>query len=79
MDEVAELKRKLAEAEAKAKAPKAEKPTGPVDTGFGASAGDGLGTAQPVIDVATTSVEDTGPAEDADLDLDARVAGLLQR
>ena len=51
----------------------------------------GFGTTQPVVEVApenlgqaTTqptmnTVEDTGPAEESDADLDARVAGLLQR
>ena len=94
VDEVAELKRKLAEAEAKAKAAQAQtvqaaqpqpEPTGPVDTGFG-DTGEvvGLGTSQPVVEVQTSpgtvpSEEDTGPAEEADLDLDARVANLLRR
>lgn len=63
-----------------------EKKTG-VDTGFGTV---GLGDNQPVVEVAqntsplapnstTSNVADTGPAEEADADLDARVAGLLSR
>lgn len=59
-----------------------------VDTGFG-----GLGETQPVVEVApdnsglgaagaaqsmANTAEDTGPAEDADADLDARVAALLK-
>jgi hypothetical protein len=55
--------------------------TGMVDTGFG------LGAAQAVVEVApstgdaqpttTNTVADTGPAEESDADLDARVASLL--
>ena len=51
--------------------------------------GFGLGDNQPVVEVAQTSSgsatatanteADTGPAEEADVDLDARVAGLLKR
>lgn len=65
--------------------PPKEKPA--VDTGFGVV---GLGTTQPVVEVAqgtsplapqsTMNTDaDTGPAEESDADLDARVAGLLQR
>lgn len=65
--------------------PPKEKPV--VDTGFGVA---GLGTSQPVVEVAqdastlapqsTMSAEaDTGPADESDADLDALVAGLLQR
>jgi hypothetical protein len=50
----------------------------------------GLGASQPVVEVAQNtsplapqptmnSEADTGPAEESDADLDARVAGLLQR
>lgn len=65
--------------------PPKEKPA--VDTGFGGVVG--LGTAQPVVEVAqgtsplapqpTSAEADTGPADESDADLDARVAGLLQR
>jgi hypothetical protein len=66
--------------------PPKEKPA--IDTGFGVV---GLGTSQPVVEVApeglglapsqptTSNVADTGPADESDADLDARVAGLLQR
>lgn len=47
--------------------------TGLVDTGFGEP------TAAPTATVATNTVADTGPAEDADLDLDARVAAILPK
>lgn len=71
--------------------PPKEKPTSNgVDTGFGTV---GLGVNQPVVEVdqgtsplapgsnvnATTSNTDTGPAEESDADLDAKVASLLQR
>lgn len=84
-DEIAKLKAQLAAAEAKNKAAAAAQvQTMPaneaIDTGFGAVSNAvsnvvGLGTAQPVINVEA----DTGPAEESDIDLDARVAGLLQR
>lgn len=88
VDEEVVLMKQLEAARAKkaaatAAAAKAQEPTS-VDTGFGA-VGEvvGLGTSQPTIEVASPgtapNVEDTGPAEDADMDLDARVAGLLKR
>lgn len=90
-DEVTKLKAMLAAAEAKSKAPQAEPLNDPINTGFGAVAG--LGSRQPVIDatvidvspqssgsIAASAAEaDTGPAEESDIDLDARVAGLLKR
>jgi hypothetical protein len=84
-DEEAKLLAQLEAARKKKQAAAAQpqpEPTGPVDTGFGGGEVVGLGTNQPVIDAAPSTApsdEDTGPAEDADLDLDARVAGLLQR
>lgn len=46
-----------------------------VATGFDTA---GLGASQPVVNV-QSNVADTGPADESDADLDARVAGLLQR
>jgi hypothetical protein len=122
-DELAELRAKLAAAEAKAAAATGQKSANnsttanlqsastTVDTGFGAVGGSvvngeviaparkptetvdmGFGMInQTMVEVApnssgqtgtlptTNTVEDTGPAEESDEDLDARVAGLLQR
>lgn len=79
-DEIAKLKAQLAAAEAKNKAAAAahnEPANEPINTGFGGVAG--LGTSQPTIDVSADNDADTGPADESDVDLDARVAGLLQR
>lgn len=73
----------------------AQPETAAVDTGFGSATiipptsrtpvqhDEGLlGANQPVINVApenAASIADTGPADESDADLDARVAGLLQR
>jgi hypothetical protein len=110
-DEVAQLRARLAAAEAAATnqsnhPPTAAKPallqaqqeSETVDTGFGMGGnvtiippahnttrsqpqgGEvvGFGTSQPIVEV-SPSIADTGPAEESDADLDARVAGLLQR
>jgi hypothetical protein len=83
-NEVEKLKAMLAEAEAKAKASAAPvqqqaAPEGQINTGFGnlTTGVVGLGASQPVVEVNADA--DTGPAEESDVDLDARVAGLLQR
>ena len=82
-DEVAKRKAMLAAAEAKNKAAAtAHEPANePINTGFGGVVG--LGTSQPAIEVSAGSISDnaadTGPADESDVDLDARVAGLLQR
>jgi hypothetical protein len=88
MEQLAAAKAKKAAkaaAEAKAEIEKAwsanarlAEETGLISTGFGDV---GLGDSQPIIDVAPSTVpseEDTGPAEEADLDLDARVAGIFK-
>lgn len=82
-DEEARLLAQLEAARAK-KAAAAKVQDGPIDTGFAGAMTAGTATNGPVIDVAASpttvpSTEDTGPAEDSDLDLDARVAGLLKR
>jgi hypothetical protein len=67
-----------ADAKAAVDAKAAEEAAQPIRTGFGDI---GLGDSQPIIDVAPSTVpseEDTGPAEEADLDLDARVAGIFK-
>jgi hypothetical protein len=88
-DEIAKLKAQLAAAEAKSKAAAAAQnvpANEPINTGFGNLSGGvvGLGTNQPVIEVSGAGQlagndADTGPADESDVDLDARVAGLLQR
>ena len=70
-----------AEAKNKAAATAHEPANEPINTGFGGVVG--LGTSQPAIEVSAGSISDnaadTGPADESDVDLDARVAGLLQR
>lgn len=90
-DEEAVLLKQLAAAKAKKAAAAAAKQTvippaeEKVSTGFGAvGMMDGLGASQPVVEVAANKVvasanteEDTGPAEEADDALNARVAALM--
>lgn len=54
-------------------------PNQPIDLGFGADPAPAQTQTQTVATAATNTVEDTGAPEDADSDLDARVAALLTK